>query len=110
MRKNQMIEHKIDSDGIEFWYKNNLIHKDNGPAIIWPEGNEQWHKNGKRRRTNGPVMIYPNGKEEWRKSKRKRRTDAPAEIWPNGCEFRFSGREIWREIQKKSNDQTRNLS
>jgi len=47
----------------EIWYKNNIIHKDNGPAKIYyyENGNidrEIWYYNGIIHNNNGPAKIY----------------------------------------------------
>jgi hypothetical protein len=34
-------------NGIEFWYKDDKLHRDDGPAIIDTDGNEEWWKDGK---------------------------------------------------------------
>lgn len=33
--------------GTKVWRENNLIHREDGPAIISPDGTERWYVNGK---------------------------------------------------------------
>ena len=63
--------------GTKSWYQNDISHRDDGPAITYPDGSSRWFLNGKIHRTDGPavylgngdVMYYLNGsyfnKEEW---------------------------------------------
>jgi hypothetical protein len=44
-----------------FYYKHGIPHRNNGPAIIWSEGDQFWFYNGKRHRTNGPAIIWVDG-------------------------------------------------
>ncbi len=32
--------------GAKLWYKNGLLHRDDGPAIEWPNGKKEWIQNG----------------------------------------------------------------
>lgn len=39
----------IYSNGSEFWYLNNKLHRVGGPACIWVSGREEWWIEGKRK-------------------------------------------------------------
>jgi hypothetical protein len=39
-------EHK-EADGTIKYYKNNVLHNDNGPAVIFPNGVKQWWTKGR---------------------------------------------------------------
>ena len=49
-------------DGTKEWYLNGLLHRENGPAV---ESNKAWYKNGKRHREDGPAIEFPDGTKEW---------------------------------------------
>ena len=34
-------------DGDQCWYQNGKLHRDNGPAIVRPDGREEWYQNNK---------------------------------------------------------------
>lgn len=51
--------------GLKLWYKKGYIDRDNGPAIEWPDGSKEWYKEGKRHRDNGPAIEYYDGKKEY---------------------------------------------
>ncbi len=50
----------IRANGAQYWYKNDKLHRENGPAIIDPDGTQYWYKNSEHHRENGPAIIYPN--------------------------------------------------
>ena len=39
---------QISLGGKEVWYKDDKFHRENGPAIINPDGSEYWYKDGKQ--------------------------------------------------------------
>jgi hypothetical protein len=49
----------------EYWCLNGKFHREDGPAVIWSNGNQYWYLNGKCHRENGPAIIYPNGTQSW---------------------------------------------
>ncbi len=76
----------IWADGTTEWYYNNNLHRDDGPAVIDSDGNQYWYKNGYQHRDNGPAVIRSGGYQEWRQYDRTHREDGPAVIWENGRE------------------------
>jgi hypothetical protein len=42
--KNGMFVNQL---GDKCWYKDDLLHRTDGPAVIWPNGYESWYLNGK---------------------------------------------------------------
>lgn len=38
----------VDAFGNGFWYKDNLLHREDGPAIEALEGDDEWYLNGKQ--------------------------------------------------------------
>ena len=65
-------------DGAQVWYKNDLIHRDDGPAIIHPDGHQEWYQNGNFHRSRGPAVKYTYGRNLWYKHGKLHRTDGPA--------------------------------
>ena len=41
------------------------LHREDGPAIIFPDGTQYWHRNGEFHRDDGPAIIYPDGRQHW---------------------------------------------
>jgi protein associated with RNAse G/E len=50
--------------GTTYWFKNGIIHRENGPAIEYKEGKKVWIKNGKMHREDGPAVTFFSS-EEW---------------------------------------------
>lgn len=55
----------IHSNGTKMWYKNDLLHREDGPAIEYMDGTKHWCKDGKYHRNNGPAIEYSSGTKEW---------------------------------------------
>jgi hypothetical protein len=71
----------------QYWYQNGLQHRDNDlPAIIFNNGHQVWYKDGLIHRENDlPAIICENGDREWYKNGKKHRDfDLPAVIQANG--------------------------
>jgi hypothetical protein len=47
------------------WCLNGQYHREDGPAIIGPDGSQKWYVNGKRHREDGPAYIGSNGRQLW---------------------------------------------
>jgi hypothetical protein len=55
----------IDSDGSKHWYLNGKLHRQDGPAIEYPNGTKYWYLNNKLHREDGPAVEYASGHKEW---------------------------------------------
>lgn len=74
------VEHKVkrvDEDGIQRWYQNGQLHREDGPAIIWANGDKHWYKNGKCHRKDGPAIIREDGSLEWYKNGKHQASYSP---------------------------------
>lgn len=51
------------------------LHREDGPAIEWDDGDKEWYVNGKCHRIDGPALVYadpqPDGIKEWWTNGRK---------------------------------------
>jgi|9_EtaG_2_1085328.scaffolds.fasta_scaffold69621_1 hypothetical protein len=56
---------EINKRGTKFWYLNGKLHREDGPAIEYPNGYKSWWLNGKRHREDGPSIEYASGTKEW---------------------------------------------
>ena len=54
-----------DEQGDTFWYKNNHLHREDGPAMEFLNGARAWVINGKFHKISGPAIIYSSGAEKW---------------------------------------------
>lgn len=61
----------LDAGGVfqygryEIRNSNGLLHRDDGPAVIYSNGMRYWYRNGERHRDDGPAIICPNGSCHW---------------------------------------------
>jgi hypothetical protein len=54
----------IDSYGVKRWYLKGKFHREDGPAVEWPNGDKEWWLNGERHREDGPAVEYCDGVTE----------------------------------------------
>ncbi|HYD18738.1 MAG TPA: hypothetical protein VEF76_09695 [Patescibacteria group bacterium] len=89
-------------DGSRRWLLNNVLHRDDGPAIIGgmpgAKGGsgwfEEWYRHGLRHRDNGPAVEYEDG-YEWYRNGKLHREDGPAYKTPDGEPLWYlEGREL----------------
>jgi hypothetical protein len=56
----------IDSGGNKYWYNDDgQLHREDGPAMEFANGNKVWKTNGKLHRENGPAVEHANGVKWW---------------------------------------------
>jgi hypothetical protein len=60
--RNGMLE---SERGTCYWYLNDKLHREDGPAIERATGTREWILNGERHREDGPACEYANGTRRW---------------------------------------------
>lgn len=60
------------------YYKNGVLHREDGPAVEWPNGAKEWHVNGMLHRVDGPAIETPEGDKLWSLNGQHHREDGPA--------------------------------
>ena len=57
----------VTSQGTVRWYdlKTDLLHREDGPAIEYVNGDKSWFINGKLHREDGPALEYASGYKAW---------------------------------------------
>jgi hypothetical protein len=74
-------------DGTILWYKDDVLHNENGPAMYLPDGTMAWYKDGNIHSYNDkPALITPDGFKSWYDSGVRHRTNGPAIVKPDGDE------------------------
>jgi hypothetical protein len=76
-----------DEDGTLRYYLNGKLHREDGPAIEYGNGDKFWYINGKRHREDGPAVEYDNGDKYWYINGKLHRADGPAVECTNGDKF-----------------------
>lgn len=63
--------HREDGPAIEYkngekhWFLNGEHHRENSPAVEMVDGHQEWFIDGKHHRIGGPAIEYPNGETSW---------------------------------------------
>ena len=52
-------------DGSKCWYKNNKLHREDGPAIWQTNGDKYWYQHDLRHRVDGPAVEFITGYKAW---------------------------------------------
>lgn len=86
------------------YYKNGKIHREDGPAIEWRNGNTHWLLNDRLHRTDGPAIDLVETELEctvkkWSINGKYHREDGPAVEWGNGY------KEWWIDGEKITEDE-----
>jgi len=55
----------IAVSGIKYWLLNGALHRRDGPAIEYTNGDKSWFLNGRHHRTDGPAVDLVDGYKEW---------------------------------------------
>jgi len=50
---------------LKYWFKEGIIHREDGPAIEWVNGNKYWYKEGNCHRSDGPAIERLDKSKEW---------------------------------------------
>ena len=77
----------VDILGNTRWYKDakcKVLHRENGPAVEWSNGDKVWYQNGQLHRTDGPAIDRASGHKEWWQNDLCHRTDGPAVVFEDG--------------------------
>lgn len=64
-----------------FYYKDEqctILHREDGPAKIYKNGDKEWFINGVNHRDDGPAAEYVCGEKVWYKNGQRHREDGPA--------------------------------
>lgn len=81
----------------KYWYKNNKLHREDGPAIEWNDRKE-WYINGKLHRVDGPAIEITNNitkqvTQEWYQNGVLHRADGPAYMDDDIKAWYFDGKK-----------------
>lgn len=79
------------------------LHREDGPAVEWRNGNKEWWVAGKLHRVDGPAIVWANGSKEWWLDGKLHRVEGPAVEWSDGGKDwfysgkKFNNQEAWFE-------------
>lgn len=89
------VEIKLGKDGATFWYLHGVVHRDDGPAVEYPNGEKWWFQFGKQHRDNGPAIERSDGTKSWYRNGLCHREDGPAIEWADGRKEYYLNGEKW---------------
>ena len=102
---------RVYKSGIQEWFKNGKLHREDGPAVVYSDGTEKWFKEGKLHREDGPAVVYPGGTKLWYKYDKIHREDGPAIIYSDGnTSFYLNGNMYTQEEFEKKTKVVKELS
>lgn len=89
----------IEENGFFVWKDTNeIIHREDGPAVVYPSGDEEWIQHGRLHRLDGPAVIWSSGYQAWYYKGQFHRTGGPAVRYTNGrLEFWIHGERFTEE-------------
>ena len=73
------------------YYKDGVLHREDGPAVIYDNGINYWYKFGKIHREDGPAVDWTNGEYSWYRNGLYHREDGPAIVWDEECSWYVNG-------------------
>ena len=89
---------KVDEFGNKFWrLPDDKLHREDGPAAEYANGDKQWWVNGERHRVDRPAIEYANGTKLWYVNGKLHRVDGPAAEYANGDKEWWVNDELHRE-------------
>jgi hypothetical protein len=84
--------------GDKFWYLNDKLHREDGPAAIRVDGTKAWCINGEPHREDGHAIEYAGGDKYWFLNGKLHREDGPAVVWADGTKAWFlNGKHLTEE-------------
>ena len=88
---------KVNKEG-KYWYLNGNLHREDGPAIEYSNGDNEWYLNGKRHREDGPAIELNNVGKFWYLNGKRHREDGPAIEYSNGDKYWYlNGENLTKE-------------
>lgn len=64
--------------GCRAWFREGVLHKADGPAVVYADGSREWYREGVRDREDGPAVEHADGGREWWHEGELDREDGPA--------------------------------
>ena len=53
---------RYQEDGLDLWYFNDELHREDGPACTEEDGTQSWYLHGQLHRVDGPAVIWGDGR------------------------------------------------
>ena len=101
---------EINSDGAKIWRnQEGELHRDNGPAVIYPNGQQEYYQNECLHRLDGPAIVIPFLYYEYYQNGKRHRLDGPSIMrsdgyqayWVDGKRHRIDGPAVIDENHRE---------
>ena len=79
----------LEDGTIEYRNAEGELHREDGPAIEYANGDKVWYLNDKRHREDGPAVEYVDGYKYWFLNDELHCEHGPAIEWPSGIKHWF---------------------
>jgi hypothetical protein len=90
----------MKTSSCEIWFRDYIIHREDGPAIIHKNGSLAYCENGVFHREDGPAIINSHGQVQYWNRGKISNESGPAVIYMNGdVEYWINGTKIDSELQ-----------
>jgi hypothetical protein len=76
-------------NGTKYWYLNGKLHREDDPAVEYSDGTKYWYLNGEPHRENGPAIERSDGTKRWYLNGKYHREDGPAVEHSDGTKYWF---------------------
>jgi len=96
---------QVDDDGTKYWYHNDKLHREDGPAVELPIGTKKWYLNGNIHRTDGPAVEYADGTKMWFVNGKCHREDGPAVEYAGGINRWYLNNKEFTETEWRKKTQ-----
>ena len=90
---------KVYANGDKFWYLNDKLHREDGPAFECANGYKSWYLNGNLHREDGPAVEYTDGSKSWYLNGELHREDGPAIEYEDGYNAWYLNGEFMTESE-----------
>jgi hypothetical protein len=87
----------LEVNRTKYHYKNDVLHRKDGPAIECSNGDKYWFINGEKHREDGPAIEFTSGYKEWYIYDKRHREDGPAIEYINGDKYWYINDKKHRE-------------
>lgn len=90
-----VVVRRVDGNGNVTYMNKSRLHREDGPAREFSNGDKEWWVDGLLHRVDGPAIDRVNGQQFWYIKGLLHREDGPAAIYPNSSATHYlNGRSI----------------
>ena len=101
----------VNPSGDKYWRLGSItLHREDGPAIEYLNGDKAWYIKGKRHRENKPAIEFCNSYKSWWQNGKRHREDGPAVERIDGSKAWFLNDKKYTEEEYREYQLTKALA